>query len=181
MGFEEKLNEMYQEIANHINDMIPTEWEQVYTMAYIDEEGGEVFFNYTKLDSDNLHYYTDIPKDYNVSEKMFSKLSFTLYKLFKRLRELFIENNQELWTSCEFDFTKEGKLNVSFDYIEWKNSGFGPLAREYYYEYKKFGILPEKEYAINKVKKVEQYMKEQEKEKNEVEGDETYERYIGKS
>ena len=120
MGFEEKLNEMYQEIANHINDMIPTEWEQVYTMAYIDEEGGEVFFNYTKLDSDNLHYYTDIPKDYNVSEKMFSKLSFTLYKLFKRLRELFIENNQELWTSCEFDFTKEGKLNVSFDYIEWK-------------------------------------------------------------
>ena len=42
-GFEEKLNEMYQEIANHINDMIPTEWEQVYTMAYIDEEGGEFF------------------------------------------------------------------------------------------------------------------------------------------
>ena len=162
MGFEEKLNEMYQEIANHINDMIPTEWEQVYTMAYIDEEGGEVFFNYTKLDSDNLHYYTDIPKDYNVSAKMFSKLSFTLYKLFKRLRELFIENNQELWTSCEFDFTKEGKLNVSFDYIEWKNSGFGPLAREYYYEYKKFGILPEKEYAKNKVKKVEQFIKEQE-------------------
>ena len=38
-----KLNEMYQEIANHINDMIPTEWEQVYTMAYIDEEGGEIF------------------------------------------------------------------------------------------------------------------------------------------
>ena len=162
MGFEEKLNEMYQEIANHINDMIPTEWEQVYTMAYIDEEGGEVFFNYTKLDSDNLHYYTDIPKDYNVSEKMFSKLSFTLYKLFKRLRELFIENNQELWTSCEFDFTKEGKLNVSFDYIEWKNSGFGPLAREYYYEYKKFGILPEKKKKKNKVKKVEQFIKEQE-------------------
>ncbi len=34
MGFEEKLNEMYQEIANHINDMIPTEWEQVYTMGF---------------------------------------------------------------------------------------------------------------------------------------------------
>ena len=144
MGFEEKLNEMYQEIANHINDMIPTEWEQVYTMAYIDEEGGEVFL--IILNWIVITYITILIflKDYNVSEKMFSKLSFTLYKLFKRLRELFIENNQELWTSCEFDFTKEGKLNVSFDYIEWKNSGFGPLAREYYYEYKKFGILPEK-------------------------------------
>ena len=94
-----------------------------------------------------------------------------LYENFESLRELFIENNQEPWTSCEFDFTNEGKLNVSFDYIDWKNSEFGPLAREYYYEYKKFGILPEKEYAINKVKKVEQFIKEQEKEQNEVEGD----------
>ncbi|EJE06508.1 hypothetical protein HMPREF9983_02469 [Staphylococcus epidermidis NIHLM023] len=42
-GFEEKLNEMYQEIANKINEMIPVEWERVYTMAYIDDQGGEVF------------------------------------------------------------------------------------------------------------------------------------------
>ena len=162
MEFEEKLNEMYQEIANHINGMIPIEWEQVYTIAYINDEGGEVSFNYTIPGKDDLHYYTAIPEDCNVSEKTFSELSFTLYKLFKRLRELFIENNQEPWSSCEFDFNNEGKLNVSFDYIDWKNSGFGQISRDYYYEYKKFGILPEKEYAINKVKKVEQFIKEQE-------------------
>ncbi|PTK79108.1 TIGR01741 family protein [Staphylococcus haemolyticus] len=162
MVFEEQVSKLYNEIANKINEMIPAEWEQVYTMAYIDEEGGEVFFNYTKLNSDDLHYYTDIPKDYNVSEKIFSKLSFTLYKLFKKLRELFRDSNQEPWTSCEFDFNNEGKLNVSFDYIDWKNSDFGPMARKNYYKYKKFGILPEKEYAKNKVKKVEQFIKEQE-------------------
>ncbi|MFL4615803.1 TIGR01741 family protein [Staphylococcus haemolyticus] len=164
MEFEEKLSEMYQEIANHIIDMIPTEWEQVYTMAYIDEEGGEVFFNYTKLNSDDLHYYTDIPKDYNVSEKIFSKLSFTLYKLFKKLRELFRDSNQEPWTSCEFDFNNEGKLNVSFDYIDWKNSEFGPLAKENYYEYKKFGMIPEYEYEREEIKEIEQFIKEQEEE-----------------
>ena len=133
--------------------------------------GRRIFFNYTTPGSDDLHYYTDIPKDYNVSERIFDELSDELYENFESLRELFIENNQEPWTSCEFDFTNEGKLNVSFDYIDWKNSEFGPLAREYYYEYKKFGILPEKEYAINKVIKVEQFIKEQEKEQNEVEGD----------
>ena len=171
MEFEEKLNEMYQEIANHINGMIPIEWEQVYTIAYINDEGGEVSFNYTIPGKDDLHYYTAIPKEHNVSKKLFKELLDELYENFESLRELFIENNQEPWTSCEFDFTNEGKLNVSFDYIDWKNSEFGPLAREYYYEYKKFGILPEKEYAINKVKKVEQFIKEQEKEQNEVEGD----------
>ncbi|HDM3659324.1 TPA: TIGR01741 family protein, partial [Staphylococcus aureus] len=33
---------------------------------------------------------------------------------------------------------------------------------EDYYMYKKFGIWPEKEYAINRVKKIEDYIKEQE-------------------
>ena len=164
MVFEEEVSKLYNEIANKINEMIPAEWEQVYTMAYIDEEGGEVFFNYTKLNSDELHYYTDIPKDYNVSEKIFSKLSFTLYKLFKKLRELFRDSNQEPWTSCEFDFNNEGKLNVSFDYIDWKNSEFGPLAKENYYEYKKFGMIPEYEYEREEIKEIEQFIKEQEEE-----------------
>ncbi|EPP69294.1 hypothetical protein M458_00265, partial [Staphylococcus epidermidis Scl22] len=102
MEFEEKLNKMYQEIVNHINGMIPTKWELVYTMAYIDEEGSEVFFNYTKPGSNDLYYYTDIPKDYNVSEEIFDELSDELYDLFETLRGSFIENNQEPWTSCEF-------------------------------------------------------------------------------
>ena len=164
MVFEEEVSKLYNEIANKINEMIPAEWEQVYTMAYIDEEGGEVFFNYTKLNSDELHYYTDIPKDYNVSEKIFSKLSFTLYKLFKKLRELFRDSNQEPWTSCEFDFNNEGKLNVSFDYIDWKNSEFGQIARFNYYKYKKFGIIPELDYAKEEIKEIEQFIKEQEEE-----------------
>ena len=42
MTFEEKLSQMYNEIANEISGMIPVEWEQVFTIAYVDDEGGEV-------------------------------------------------------------------------------------------------------------------------------------------
>ncbi|UXU42244.1 TIGR01741 family protein [Staphylococcus aureus] len=161
MTFEEKLSQMYNEIANEISEMIPVEWEKVYTIAYVDDEGGEVVFNYNKPGSDELNYYTYIPREYNVSEKVFYDLWTDLYRLFKKLRDLFKED-LEPWTSCEFDFTSEGKLNVSFDYIDWVNSEFGPMGREDYYMYKKFGIWPEKEYAINRVKKIEDYIKEQE-------------------
>ncbi|HCY0999416.1 TPA: TIGR01741 family protein [Staphylococcus aureus] len=161
MIFEEKLSQMYNEIANEISEMIPVEWEKVYTIAYVDDEGGEVVFNYTKPGSDELNYYTYIPREYNVSEKVFYDSWTDLYRLFKKLRDLFKED-LEPWTSCEFDFTSEGKLNVSFDYIDWVNSEFGPMGREDYYMYKKFGIWPEKEYAINRVKKIEDYIKEQE-------------------
>ena len=162
MGFEGKLSEIYNKIANEIDGMIPVEWEKVYTIAYVNDRGGEVVFNYTKPGSDELNYYTNISRDYNVSEEIFDDLWMNLYYLFKNLRNLFKEEGLEPWTSCEFDFTRDGKLNVSFDYIDWVNSEFGPMGREDYYMYKKFGIWPEKEYAINRVKKIEDYIKEQE-------------------
>ncbi|MBE2152916.1 TIGR01741 family protein, partial [Staphylococcus argenteus] len=147
--FEEKLSEIYNKIANEISSMIPVEWEKVYTMAYIDDGGGEVFFNYTKPGSDELNYYSDIPKDCNVSKDIFKNSWFKVYRMFDELRETFKEEDLEPWTSCEFDFTRDGKLNVSFDYIDWVRLGFGPLAKENYYTYKKFGVLPETEYEIN--------------------------------
>ncbi|MBE5674769.1 TIGR01741 family protein [Staphylococcus sp. SS35] len=162
MTFEEKLNEMYNEIANKISSMIPVEWEKVYAMAYINERNGEVLYNYTEPSSDELFYYTSVLNKYNIPRSEFMDSVYELYKQFDKLRELFIEEGLEPWTSCEFDFTSDGKLNVSFDYIDWMNSEFGQIAKENYYMYKKFGIIPETEYEINKVKEIEQYIKEQE-------------------
>ncbi|MEW7243526.1 TIGR01741 family protein [Staphylococcus aureus] len=162
MTFEEKLNEMYNEIANEISGMIPVEWEKVYTIAYVNDRGGEVIFNYTKPGSDELNYYTNISRDYNVSEEIFDDLWMDLYDLFEELRNLFKEEGHEPWTSCEFDFTRDGKLNVSFDYIDWINTEFDQLGRENYYMYKKFGVIPEMEYEMEEIKEIEQYIKSQE-------------------
>ncbi|HDH0877646.1 TPA: TIGR01741 family protein [Staphylococcus aureus] len=162
MTFEEKLSEMYNEIANKISSMIPVEWEKVYAMAYISERNGEVFYNYTEPSSDELFYYTSVLNKYNIPRSEFMDSVYELYKQFDNLRELFIEEGLEPWTSCEFDFTSEGKLNVSFDYIDWTKLEFGQIAKENYYMYKKFGISPETEYEINKVKEVEKCIKDQE-------------------
>lgn len=91
MTFEEKLNEMYNEIANKISGMIPVEWEKVYTMAYIDDEGGEVFYYYTEPGSTELYYYTSVLNKYDILESEFMDSAYELYKQFQNLRELFIE------------------------------------------------------------------------------------------
>ncbi|MGG7135095.1 TIGR01741 family protein, partial [Staphylococcus aureus] len=85
MTFEEKLSEIYNKIANEISGMIPVEWDQVFTIAYVNDRGGEIVFNYTKPGSDELNYYTYIPRKYNVSEKVFYDLWTDLYRLFKKL------------------------------------------------------------------------------------------------
>ncbi|WP_151134281.1 TIGR01741 family protein [Staphylococcus aureus] len=162
MNFEEKLSQKYNEIANKISSMIPVEWEKVYAMAYINERNGEVFYNYTEPSSDELFYYTSVLNKYNIPRSEFMDSVYELYKQFDNLRELFIEEGLEPWTSCEFDFTRESKLNVSFDYIDWTKLEFGQIAKENYYMYKKFGVMPEMKYEINKVKEVEKCIKEQE-------------------
>ncbi|HDP3060961.1 TPA: antitoxin YezG family protein [Staphylococcus aureus] len=162
MTFEEKLSQMYNEIANEISGMIPVEWEQVFTIAYVTDQAGEVIFNYTKPGSDELNYYSDIPKGCNVSKDIFKNSWFKVYRMFDELRETFKEEGLEPWTSCEFDFTRDGKLNVSFDYLDWINTEFDQLGRENYYMYKKFGVLPETEYEMEEIKEIEQYIKSQE-------------------
>ncbi|HDI1112776.1 TPA: TIGR01741 family protein [Staphylococcus aureus] len=161
MTFEENLSEMYNEIANKISSMIPVEWEKVYAMAYVNERSGEVFYNYTEPSSDELFYYTSVLNKYNIPRSEFMDSVYELYKQFDNLRELFIEEGHESWTSCEFDFTSEGKLKVSFDYIDWINTEFDQLGRENYYMYKKFGVIPEMEYEMEEIKEIEQYVKEQ--------------------
>ncbi len=131
---EEKLSQMYNEIAHEISSMIPVEWEKVYVIAYVDDGGGEVIFNYTEPGSDELNYYTYIPREYNVSEKVFYDLWTDLYRLFKKLRNAFKERT-EPWTSCEFDFARDGKLK--YDYIDWVNTELINWAWRNYYMYKK--------------------------------------------
>ncbi|MBU7092869.1 TIGR01741 family protein, partial [Staphylococcus aureus] len=100
MNFEEKLSEMYNKIANEINEMIPVEWEKVYVIAYVDDGGGQVIFYYTKPRNDELYYYSSIVEDYNVLEEIFDDLWMDLYDLFEELRNLFKEEGLEPWTSC---------------------------------------------------------------------------------
>ncbi|MEZ2075580.1 TIGR01741 family protein, partial [Staphylococcus aureus] len=88
MNFEEKLSQMYNEIANEINGMIPVDWEKVYVIAYVDDGGGQVIFYYTKPGNDELYYYSSIVEDYNVLEEVFDDLWMELYRSFKKLRNI---------------------------------------------------------------------------------------------
>ncbi|HCD3139888.1 TPA: TIGR01741 family protein, partial [Staphylococcus aureus] len=99
------------------------------------------------------NYYTDIPKEYNISVQVFDDLWMDLYDLFEELRDLFKEEGLEPWTSCEFDFTSEGKLKVSFDYIDWINTEFDQLGRENYYMYKNLGFYQKWNMKWKKLKK----------------------------
>ena len=48
MSFEIKLNELYKEISQQVNDMIPTEWDNFCFNGEVKEGEGGVFFFYAQ-------------------------------------------------------------------------------------------------------------------------------------
>ena len=102
--------------------------------------------------------------NYITFHQIYIDLLIEVQEKFRKLRAIFKKENQEPWTSCEFDFTNKGKLNVSFGYIDWKKSNLGQVAIFNYYKYKKFGMIPEYEDEREEIKEIEQFIKEQEKE-----------------
>ncbi|WRN80990.1 TIGR01741 family protein [Staphylococcus aureus] len=104
----------------------------------------EVVFNYNKPGSEDLNYYSDI-ENIAMFQKRFLRIhGLKFIECFNELRETFKEEDLEPWTSCEFDFTREGNLKYHFDYIDWIKSGFDHWGKNYYM-YKNL-VIPIMEY-----------------------------------
>ncbi|MQR88609.1 DUF600 family protein [Bacillus megaterium] len=154
---ESQLQELYQEIAGTVNSMIPEEWEKFYFYAQIDESGGRVYFFYKSIRDNSYTYSLDIPKQFNISELEFNNEEDKLFDLSEQLREIFKENNQELWYSFTLMLEQTGRFSVSFDYTDWLNTDYGVVAQKKIWKYKYLDEAP----ADEKTKSlIDQYLKE---------------------
>lgn len=156
MSFEIELNELYKEIAQQVNDMIPTEWDIFCFNGEIKEgEGGVFFFFMPKGEKKHIfsHY---IPKVYSVDKRAYNKELHKLFQLTVELQNIFIDNDQEPWFSVTLTLNDKGKLNVHFDYTNWHESEFGPTARIKYFEYKYISKNKEQLDLIERMKAFEE-------------------------
>ncbi|WP_186580509.1 immunity protein YezG family protein [Aquibacillus kalidii] len=136
MSFETELTRLYNQIAQQINDMIPTEWESFSFNGEVKDESGGVFFFFKPTDEEQNIYSHYIPKLYNVDKRAYNKELLRLFEMTVELQKVFIKNGQESWFSVTLLVDNTGKLNVHFDYNNWHDSDFGPTARIQYFEYK---------------------------------------------
>ncbi|WP_077596430.1 immunity protein YezG family protein [Oceanobacillus kimchii] len=136
MSFETKLNKLYNQIAQKINEMIPIEWDSFSFNGEVKDEEGGVFFFFKPKDEKQHIYSHYIPKIYNVDKRYYNRELHQLFELTVDLQKAFINNDQEPWFSVTLLVNNIGKLNVHFDYTNWHNSDFGPSDRIQYFEYK---------------------------------------------
>lgn len=65
-----------------------------------------------------------------------------MFELSEKLREVFKENDQELWYSFTLSLERTGKLNISFDYTDWFSTDYSFSDQHIIWKYKYLGEEP---------------------------------------
>ena len=139
---EEQLDVLYREIAEKVNDMIPEEWNQFYYYGQVSDTGGRVYFFYKSEQHGDFVYSLDIPKLFEINEKKFRNDENELFLLSEKIRNVFIENQQELWFSFTIFLDDKGKFVMSYDYTNWFNTEYTVSKRQAIWKYKYLNKKP---------------------------------------
>lgn len=157
MVFEKNLNEKYVEIAKQVSSMIPVEWQEFYLYGEAKDGSGETYFYFKELNSDNFIYSEEIYELYGIDEKVFDSGSYKLFQLIGELKQIFIEDDQEPWFSIMMYVDEKFKLQIEFDYINWLESDFGPVARTKYFAHHYLGVEAKDQEEVALFEAIEAY------------------------
>ncbi|MEC1633922.1 antitoxin YezG family protein [Bacillus mojavensis] len=137
------LNNLYKEIAATVNEMIPEQWEKFWFYAQVSETGGGTYFYYNTPDEPkNYKYSLEVPFIFTIDEDDFTEKKRKLFDLSEKLREVFKENDQELWYSFTLSLERTGKLNISFDYTDWFSTDYSFSDQQIIWKHKYLGEEP---------------------------------------
>lgn len=145
MSMEKEMNRLYREIAETVNEMIPEDWDKFYFYAQISENGGGTYFYYKTLENKQYKYSLEIPFKYQIDEDEFERNEDLLYKLSKELREVFKDNEQELWYSFTMSIERSGKFKLHYDYTNWFDTEYSFSDQMIIWKNKYLGDVPNDE------------------------------------
>ena len=141
---ESKLAELYSEIANKMDEMIPCEWKRI--VLYAEKIGVETnigFYFYTN--DDQVHWSAGMFEVFEIDEYENMMLLIQLTDLVKELWLEFKNADEEIWSVFTFDIDSEWKFKANFKYdLDEKISDF---ERRIIWSYDELNIILKGEYA----------------------------------
>ena len=138
--------------------MIPEKWESVYLYASITEKAyqmpiGEMFFYYFPkgiFKKNPVNVY-EIPNKFNMDEQQYMKLVKNLYGSIEKLRSIYKENKQRMWTNITISI-ENFRFKIQYNYESLDNLEYSNYDRHIIWRYEHLvidiGSLNKKERAV---------------------------------
>lgn len=107
---------LYSEIANKLNQIIPTEWSKI--LFYVEIEPGVInhYYCFYEEDSGNLVQFGDIAEKYSIDENALKLEELKLTSFAEELNNEFENNNQNRWTNMTFILERSGEFHLEYGY-----------------------------------------------------------------
>ncbi|MDR0443213.1 MAG: antitoxin YezG family protein [Treponema sp.] len=139
---EAKLHEMYGKIANHLNAMVPVEWDKIYLLGEVEKEqlSWSASFYCVESKSGEIKRGMELMKEHGVQD--YHKLINNLSRMILALNNCFKEEGQELWEQVSFTLENSGKFDAQYFYDVMHENDGGQLPREVVWAHKTFGFNP---------------------------------------
>ena len=153
-----EVKSIYTEIQKKLYYMIPEKWESVYLYASITEKAyqmpiGEIFFYYFPkgiFKKNPVNVY-EIPNKFNMDEQQYMKLVKNLYGSIEKLRSIYKENKQRMWTNITISI-ENFRFKIQYNYESLDNLEYSNYDRHIIWRYEHLGIdigsLNKKERAV---------------------------------
>lgn len=140
-----KMEEIYQKIADTVNETILEDWDKVYVYASIREGFQEVFFYYYPTDKQYPIYSLDIIDYFDVDEDLLDELRYKLTEHFEELWEEFKNQGQEVWSSLTFILNNDGTFKIDYNYEDLLQSENDQYERMIIWRYNYLNVKPSQE------------------------------------
>ncbi|KAF2421765.1 antitoxin YezG family protein [Bacillus subtilis] len=140
---ENKLNTLYQKIAETVVETIPEAWSKVFIYGEILEDVQKGFFYYYPEGNESPVYCHDIPEIFEVEKEDYRNLWRQLIDNLKELWKEFRDNEQETWTSLTMMIQSDGEFNIDYDYEDLSDAD--DYERRIVWEHRHLGLWPEDE------------------------------------
>ncbi|ALA53236.1 MULTISPECIES: immunity protein YezG family protein [Shouchella] len=113
---EAKMEQIYQQIADTLVNIVPEEWKQILLYAEYREGYKKIFFYYYPETRIKPVYSLDITDLFHMNEDKYHELENKLYHCFSRLWEEFKEQEQQQWTNLTYTLDNTGRMKINYGY-----------------------------------------------------------------
>ncbi|MCM3087669.1 antitoxin YezG family protein [Bhargavaea ginsengi] len=111
-----KTEEIYQALANQLNDLIPEQWEKVFLYVEDWNDSSTAYFFYYPAEGTGPVLSHDTPERFDMDPDDFEIKEYELGETGLSLQRGFREDGQEPWTSFTFILEQNGQFKVDFGY-----------------------------------------------------------------
>lgn len=136
------IKKMHDEIQRKIFLMLPEKWDRLCLYASVIEnpsllQTGEMFFYYFPkgvLRKRPINVY-EVPGKFGIDENQYFRLADDLYNSIKKLRTMYIENNEKPWSNLTL-IIEEQKYKAIYGYEDLSGNEFDGRSMRIIWAYK---------------------------------------------